>query len=66
MDGICYLIAVIIACGSLLLVWYFTKGKEEEKRKLQMERDKKIIALCDYLMSEPNYESEVKKDESLH
>lgn len=66
MDGIFYLIAVIIVCGSLLLVWQLTKGKEEEKRKLQMERDKKVIALCDYLMSEPNYESEVKKDESVH
>lgn len=66
MEGIFYLIAVVIACGSLLLVYYLTKNKEEEKRKLQMERDKKIIAMCDYLMSEPNYESEVKKNESVH
>ena len=66
MDGIGYLIGVLVAVFVLIAYYLLTSKKQQEKELLREKRDKKVIELCEYLMSEPNSEKEESNNESLH
>lgn len=64
--GVFYCIVVLTILGALLITYYLDRKDRKAMEALQKDRDKKVISLCDYLMSEPNNESEANKDDSLH